>query len=772
LTQIVRSHSSHWGAYEVNVEKDVVTGVRPFVGDTDPSPILGNISSTVRHRSRIAGPMVRTGWLENGPGPDARRGADQYVPVSWEELTRRLSGELRRVIDTHGNAAIYAGSYGWASAGRFHHAQSQLHRFLNLLGGYVSSVNTYSNAAGEVILDRVIGSMRGLLGTRSTSWQQIVEHTDLFVAFGGVPLKNSAVSPGGQSFHNVSSHLREGKTRGTEYVFFSPLRDDIPDYVQASWQPLVPGTDVAVMLGLAHTLVTEGLHDRAFLDLYCHGFDTFERYLLGADDGLAKSAEWASGLSEIPANEIRALARKMVSGRTMINVSWSLQRADHGEQPVWMGVTLAAMIGQVGLPGGGFGFGYGSMGSIGQGQLPFGVPVLAQGRNPVKGFIPVARIADMLLNPGQPFDYNGKKLTYPDIKLVYWAGGNPFHHHQDLSRLRQAFARAETIVVHDPFWTAMAKHADIVVPSTITLERDDLGASYSDPVMIAMKQATDPYESSRSDFATFTELANALGIGEAFTEGRTAAEWIRHLYETWRTKLKAVVPAIPEFDSFWQDGYLDLPYSDQSTVAFSSFRADPDANPLRTPSGKIDIFSDSIDSFGYDDCRGHPTWFEPREWPGSPEFERFPMQLVANNPSTRLHSQLDAGAWSQASKIQGREPARMNPADAVARGIADGEVVKLFNERGTCLAGVRISENVRPGVIQLSTGAWFDPLDPLDAKSICVHGNPNVLTFDQGTSRLAQGCTGQLALVQVERFRGELPPIRAYDPPVIAGEQS
>jgi len=769
LTYIVRSHSSHWGAYEATVENDVVTGVRPFSRDADPSPILGNIAGTVRHRCRVAQPMVRTGWLERGPGADDQRGVDRYVPISWAQLTELLAAELRRVIDTFGNAAIYGGSYGWASAGRFHHAQSQVHRFLNVLGGYVSSVNSYSTAAGEVILNRIVGSTHGTQNSRYTSWRNIVEHTDLLVAFGGVPLKNSAVSPGGQSFHNVAAHLRNGKKRGTEFVFFSPLRDDLPDYVQASWQPLVPGTDVAVMLGLAHTLATEGLHDRAFLDGYCHGYDIFERYLLGTDDGLPKSAEWAARLSEIPADEIRALARKMAAGRTMINVSWSLQRADHGEQPVWMGMTLAAMLGQIGLPGGGFGFGYGSMGSVSEGQLPFKVPALPKGHNAVDGFIPVARVADMLLNPGKPFDYDGRKLTYPDIKLVYWAGGNPFHHHQDLSRLRRALARAETIVVHEPFWTAMAKHADIVVPSTITLERDDLGASYSDQVMIAMKKATEPYASSRTDFETFADLAHALGVGESFTEGRTAAEWIRHMYESWRLNLTEHAQAIPEFDSFWQEGYLDLPYADQSVVAFSAFRADPAAHPLQTPSGKIEIFSDSIHSFGYAGCGGHPSWFAPREWLGSSGSGKFPLQLVANNPSTRLHSQLDAGAYSQASKIKGREPARMNPADAAARGIYAGDVVRLFNDRGSCLAGVNVSEQVRPGVIQLSTGAWFDPFDPSDSKSFCVHGNPNVLTFDQGTSQLAQGCAGQLALVQVERFNGELPPIKAYDPP-LAGE--
>jgi biotin/methionine sulfoxide reductase len=109
---------------------------------------------------------------------------------------------------------------------------------------------------------------------------------------------------------------------------------------------------------------------------------------------------------------------------------------------------------------------------------------------------------------------------------------------------------------------------------------------------------------------------------------------------------------------------------------------------------------------------------------------------------------------------------RMHPTDADERGIQAGNVVRVFNDRGACLVGVEISDQVRPRVVQLSTGAWFDPLDPEDDAVLCVHGNPNVLTRDVGTSKLAQGCTGQLALVQVEKWAGDLPPIRAYDPPV------
>jgi biotin/methionine sulfoxide reductase len=141
------------------------------------------------------------------------------------------------------------------------------------------------------------------------------------------------------------------------------------------------------------------------------------------------------------------------------------------------------------------------------------------------------------------------------------------------------------------------------------------------------------------------------------------------------------------------------------------------------------------------------------------------MQLVANQPATRLHSQLDFGATSQASKIGGREPVRLHPQDAAARGIADGDIVRLWNDRGACLAGAVLSEALCPGVVQLSTGAWYDPDDPAADQPLCIHGNPNVLTRDLGTSPLAQGCTGQLTLVEIERFDGPVPRIKAYDPP-------
>jgi biotin/methionine sulfoxide reductase len=758
--------TSHWGAYLARPDATAEGGIAvlPHPADPAPSPLLGNVAGALRHRTRVRRPAVRRGWLARAvrgldPVPEAR-GTEPFVELPWDEALDLLAAELRRVRERHGNEAVFGGSYGWASAGRFHHAQSQLHRFLNLYGGYTSSRNSYSLATSLVVLPHIVGDADSVL-RRASSWPTIVEHTELIVAFGGIPAKNVFVTPGGVTRHVTPGALDALARRGTEIVLISPLRADLP--TKAEWLPVEPATDTALMLALAHTLIADGLHDRDFLDRYTAGSDVFARYLDGRADGIAKSADWAAPICGIEADSIRALARRMAASRTLVTVTWSLQRIQHGEQPVWAGIALAALLGQIGLPGGGFGHGYGSMGDVGDHGPEVRLPHLPQGTNPVRTFIPVARIADMLLHPGEEYDYDGGRLTYPDIRLVYWAGGNPFHHHQHLARLRRAFARPDTIVVHEPYWTSSARHADFVLPVTTTLEREDLGGGRRDTHLIAMHRAAEPYAAARDDYAILGTLADRLGFGAAFTEGRTAHEWLVHLYDGWREEVGA-----PAFEEFWASGEFELPAGPEHFTLLERFRADPDANPLHTPSGRIELHSPTVAGFGYTDCPGHPVWLEPDEWHGSPDAARFPLVLIANQPSTRLHSQLDVGAVSRAAKVAGREALRLHPEDAAARGIADGDVVRAFNDRGACLAGAVITTDLRPGVVQLPTGAWYDPLPRPGGEELCVHGNPNAVTADVPSSRLSQGCTGQHALVQVERFTGgEPPPVTVTEPPTL-----
>src|SRR5690349_18827371 len=216
MTVETRSHSCHWGAFDALVADGALVGVRPFADDPHPSPLLGNIVDTVHSPARVRQPMVRAGWLERGPGPDPKRGAEPFVPVGWDEATALLAAEYRRVYGDFGPEAVYGGSYGWASAGRFHHAQSQMHRFLNCLGGYVRSINTYSHGAAEVILPRVAAPVLAF-AQRATAWSAIAAQTDLIVAFGGIPLKNTGVSPGGASRHLAADHLRGAAERGAEF---------------------------------------------------------------------------------------------------------------------------------------------------------------------------------------------------------------------------------------------------------------------------------------------------------------------------------------------------------------------------------------------------------------------------------------------------------------------------------------------------------------------------------------------------------------------------
>lgn len=741
-----------------------MVAAKPFENDRDPSPMLRSLPQQLDHPTRVREPMVRKGWLARREGSDrAGRGREPFVAVSWEKALDLLAAEQQRVIADKGNSAIYGGSYGWASAGRLHSATGLLKRYLGLTGGFTDSVGTYSFAAGGVILPHVIGRAGA-----ASSWSSLVGETRLFVAFGGVPLKNAQITHGGMAEHNTRFWLTRMRGTGCRFVNVGPLRDDLTDEIGARWIPVRPSTDTAFILALCHTLLEEGLHDAEFLRSHCVGFERFAAYLTGSVDGIVKSAQWAAPITAIDAAAIRDLARQMASHSTVINLAWSLQRTDHGEQPYWAAVALAAMLGGIGRPGQGLAVGYGAMGGVGESRQPLPTPHFPGVKNPLDSFIPVARIADMLLNPGASFDFNGRRASYPDIDLIWWAGGNPFHHHQDINRLLAAWRRPATIVFNETHWTAAARHADIVLPVASALERDDIGCCSFDRYYYAMHKFADPPGQARLEFDVMADLAERFGVRQEFTQGKAPDQWLRQLWTGVREGALKQGAALPDFDAFWARGFVAVPAPHEKYVDFATFRRDPDAHPLQTPSGKIELFSATIDGFGYADCAGHPTWYEPLEWLGDPELAaRFPLHLVSNQPATRLHSQLDAGEVSLQSKVQGREPVMIHPDDAAPRGIASGDVVRLFNDRGACLAGAVVSDRVAAGVIQMATGAWYDPLEPGEIGTLDVHGNPNLVTPDKGTSALAQGPISHTALVQVERWSGEVPPVRVFDPPAV-----
>lgn len=749
---------NHWGIDQLDVRDGQLRGITAHDSDPAPSRISENFIGSIHGPLRIAQPMVRKGYLDGDGG--AKRGEDSFLPLDWAAANALVARDLGGIIAQHGNGAIFGGSYGWASAGRFHHAQSQIHRFLNLAGGYVRSVNTHSHAAAEVVLPHLIGNQDGL-SAHQTPWELIVGHCELFVAFGGLAVKNAQVSAGGVSRHRVRAQLAAAKAAGTRFVNISPLRDDCPADLQAEWLAARPNSDVALMLALAYVLEDEGLTNHDFLRRYTSGWDQFRPYLMGETDGIAKTPAWAAGLTGIDAARIVDLAREMASKRTMLSMAWSLQRADHGEQPVWMIVTLAAMLGQIGLAGGGFGTGYAAANRVGNLSLPFSWPAFPQLQNKVSDFIPVARLGDMLEFAGQAYRYNGGHYIYPKIEAIWWAGGNPFHHQQDLARLHRVWKNPKMVVVQEPFWNAIAKHADIVLPCTLPLERNDLGIAKEEPHLIAMKQALQPYGQARSDHEILAGIAGEMGLGEAFTDGLDEMGWLRRLYGQSVDVAGKHGYALPDFDTFWENGEHELAWRETPRALLQSFRDAPELHPLATPSGKIEIFSQTVAAFDLPDCPGHAVWIEPAEWLGNaPEGA---LHLISNQPARKLHSQLDMGRYCAEEKVAGREPAQINPQDAARHGIQTGDLIRLRSPRGQLLAGAVVSDAVAVGVVQMSTGAWLD----LSQDGVDLHGNVNVLTRDTPTSSLAQGPTAHTTLVMLTRCEGDLPAHRAHMPPEI-----
>lgn len=765
--------STHWGNYHVDTENGRLISVNGSDNDENSSPIGQSLLSMMDENSRISQPMIREGFLNTERQSDGtKRGQERFVKVSWDTAFQLAAKALSEVKENYGNEAIFGGSYGWSSAGRFHHAQSQVHRFLNKFGGYVSSRDTYSVGAGFRILPYTLGIDGVFSLYQAVQVKEMVGHTELMVCFGGLSMKNTQVDGGGVGNHSALGDLQRLKESNIECVNVSPMRDDMADFLNAQWMANKPNTDTALMLGLAHTIYTEDLHDRSFLNKYTVGFEKFVPYLMGESDSQPKDAQWAATITGVSKVTIVKLARTMATKPTLIGASWSLQRAEHGEQPWWMALTLACMLGYIGKKGCGLNYGFGSVHSVGfSGRKAFSFERASfpQGVNAIDKYIPVARIADMLLNPGDLFDYDGRKLRYPDIKAIVWAGGNPFHHHQDLNKLIRAWAKPEVIIVNEIFWNSNARRADIVFPATSMLERNDMSGGSNDHYITPNKKIIEPFALAKNDYEIYSGIAEKLGIAAQFTEGKTADEWVRHLYNTTRANAQEKSINLPAFDDFIKGDSIDLsPQLEDQQYLIEKFIEDPNLYPVTlTESGKFEIFSETIGKYELDDCPPHPTWMEKEEWLGSKRALLYPLHLISNQPKNRLHSQLDHGPVSRKSKINGREVMLIHNVAALERGLRSDDIVRLFNDRGSCLAAVQLTDDIRPDVVVLPTGAWFDPEDSQVEGSMDIHGNPNILTRDVGSSKLGQGCTAHSCLVDVEKYTGKLPPIKVFSLPDI-----
>lgn len=751
--------AAHWGGLKVRVENGKIIHSEAAIPPVVENELLSVVADQVYSDTRVRYPMVRAGFLA-GNQDRSLRGRDVWVRLSWQEALDLVHQQLMQIRAEHGAQAIYGGSYGWKSAGSLHASSPLLQRYLNLTGGFVGRIGDYSTAAVQRILPHVTGGNE--VYEQATSWENVLQDSEIVVLWGANPLitlRNSWTATDQLGI----AYFEKLKHSGKRVISIDPLQNQTCDYLNAEWIPCHTATDSALLLGLAHTLVVENRHDRNFLEKYTEGYPIFERYLLGETDGIPKSAEWASRICGVPVQTIVQLARDFSQHRTIFMPGWGMQRQQYGEQAPWLLVTLAAMLGQIGLSGGGFGFSYAN----GNGGVPRqqagGLPTISaniSGQTPYQFAIPVSKLTDALLNPYKTIQFDGKPLTYPNIRAIYWAGGNPFAHHADTNLMRKAWQKPDCIIVNEINWTPTARMADIVLPVTTSFERNDLtiSGSYSMAHLLPMKQVVAPQFEAKNDFEIFAELAKRAGVEEAFTENKDEMAWLKTFYEQSQQRGSD----LPDFDTFWaanQPIHFPTQTQGQQWVKFANFRENPTAYPLKTPSGKIEIFSQTIANMGYNDCAGHPMWFTPTEFAGSTTAE-YPLALVTPHSAYRLHSQLANTSLRQCYAVNDREPIWLHPQDAAERNIQAGDIVRVYSPRGQILAGAVITDKIIQGTVAICEGAWYDPQE---SDGLCKNGNPNVLTRDEASSQLGQGNSPNTCIVQVEKYQGIAPKVTVFE---------
>ncbi|HCG6693701.1 trimethylamine-N-oxide reductase TorA [Vibrio parahaemolyticus] len=773
---------SHWGAFRAHIYAGKVQEIKPLELDKNPTEMLNGIKGIIYSPSRVRYPMVRLDWLKKHKYSADTRGNNRFIRVTWDEALDLFYRELERVQKEYGPWALHAGQTGWNQTGSFNNCTAHMQRAVGMHGNFITKVGDYSTGAGQTIMPYVLGSTE--VYAQGTSWSEILENSDNIILWANDPVKNLQVGWNCETHESFKylAELKEKVAKGEINVLsVDPVKNKTQRYLENDHLYINPMTDVAFMLAVAHVLYNENLYDKKFIDTYCLGFEEFIQYVQGkTKDKVEKTPEWAAAICGVKADKIREFARILVSGRTQILMGWCIQRQEHGEQPYWAAAVVAAMVGQIGLPGGGISYGhhYSSIGVPSTGFAgPGGFPRnLDQGMKPkwdnndFNGYsrtIPVARWIDCLLEPGKEINYNGGKVKLPDFKMMVISGCNPWHHHQDRNRMKKAFRKLQTVVTIEFAWTATCRFSDIVLPACTQWERNDIDVygSYSNKGLIAMHRLVDPLFQSKPDFQIMSELTQRFGRREEYTRGMSEMEWIESLYNDCK-KANEGKFEMPEFNEFWEKSVLDFGEG-KPWVRHADFRKDPELNPLGTPSGFIEITSRKIGRYGYEHCQEHPMWFEKSERShGGPGSDKYPFWLQSCHPDKRLHSQMcESEEFRATYAVQGREPVYINPIDAKAKGIKDGDLVRVFNGRGQLLAGAVLTDSYPRGVIRIEEGAWYGPLNEKEG-AICTYGDPNTLTQDIGSSELAQATSANTCIVDFEKFTGKVPPVTSFGGPI------
>jgi anaerobic dimethyl sulfoxide reductase subunit A len=683
--------------------------------------------------TRLTHPLKRAG----------KRGEGRFDRISWGQAIDEVARAIDRVRKTYGNAAMFV-PYGTGSYSQTNGRQ-QAQRLMNLVGGSLGSYSNYSWACMAAATATVYGT--NVTGNQRQDWV----NARYILMWGWNP---SEMRDG----TNTEVFLRRAREKGARIVCIDPRMSPSAVALADEWIPIRPGTDVAMMSAMAHVMITGNLVDAEFVRTHCVGFDgtqmpagtetaeSYKDYILGTRDGVPKTPAWAERITGVARDVISRIAREYATLKPgVLYQGYGMQRRAFGEQVVRAGCVLPAITGNVGIAGGwagGMGF-----------QAPAGGPlwnVFPAGENPVKASIPTFLWTEAVVRGtalGPEHGLRGAETLDSNIKLVYSVASNiAINQHANINRtagILRDEKLVECLIVQDNFLTPTARFADLVLPACTQLETWGLedGWKYGDEVFV-MPKIVEPPGEARSDYRICADIAERLGVGPSFTEGRTERGWVEWALGEMRGQRYPDLPTLAQFEA-GNMGVHAGPVTNPS-IAFADFRADPAAHPLATPSGKIEIFSTRLQALNRPaDMPAVPKYLPEWESPFGPEAKRFPLQVVGHHTFARAHSTFEGVGW-----LENAFPHAVfvNPADAAARGLEDGQVVRVFNARGETRLPCRVTVRIMPGVVAIPQGAWWTPSE----QGIDTRGSVNVLTSERWTP-FAFGNAQHTVMAEVKR---------------------
>jgi molybdopterin guanine dinucleotide-containing S/N-oxide reductase-like protein len=769
-------------------------------GESYEAPLKGLIApyqlaykKRVYSPNRIMYPLKRIDWNPSGERNPQNRGKSKYQRISWNEAATFIADEIKRIKKQYGPMAVLCHGDGHGETKTVHGPHGCQMKLMDLVGGYTLAARNADSWEGWYWGTKHVwgDGENGLVLPSDNVLNDVTQHSDLLIHMGA----DLETTPWGFAGQFPSNILFFWTKIGKKQVFISPDLNYSAAVHADKWIPILPNTDAALQLAIAYVWITKGSYDKEYVKTHVVGFDKFSAYVLGEEDGEPKTPDWASGKCGVPEWTIKALATQWAKNITSVvhYYGGSMIRGPYSHEPARLEACLLGMQG-LGKPGV---HQYYKMGGDTRNMVDVPRPVS-------KGFLesqkmwpgalqyrsmpqtlPKTLVHHAILHPPvyswgstllmEKVEDQFKKFPYP---LPKEQGGTEVHmiwmdnpcrttcwNNGYLSIEAFRSPKIETLVVQHPWLENDTIYADIILPVNTKIEEDDFMRSLigvPQRGMLLEEHAIEPLGESKSDYEAVGEVAKKLGLYTEYTDGMTVPEKIRKCYDF--SHLQDLI----SWEEFQEKKYFIIPTDpdwEKVPAGLRLFYEDPVKNPLPTPSGKLEFYSQRLaDYFPDDKERGPlPKWIEKGpshdERLSSKRAQKYPLLMISNHGRWRTHAQNDDITWTReiyTCKVKAGdgylyEPVWINPRDAAARDISNGDIVKVINERGAVLGGAIVWERIMAGAVYQDHGARADLIVLNSGEAVDRGGANNLISPENGTSQNCWGMATSGFLVDVQK---------------------